>query len=443
MRKVKIKVNKNYKKILLIWMKVSRLVYNKTVEVIKEKLEKIKKENEKEKIKKEKVKRCNRKIRKLRIYGKTFKYRKFKKWKKTSFSDFTLRDIMKEEFEELINETYCPNTIVEYAVFQAYEAYKNALSNYKKNKTPFNISFRSCRAYQYSIKIDGRSYKNGYIYKNNTKNLLTKIYEPKLKLVKKQKDKQEIIKDEFNKMKIYETENIPKLDNITDIIYDRQEGEFYLCYQTTYKIKKYKKKDLVSLDPGEIAFLTYYDGLSWGKIGNKDFTRINRLLIHHDNLISKISKVKQFFKKSKMKKAAYRIRKRIKDSISDFHWKVANFLTKGYKHILLPKYETSNMIRHFSKFKLHKWSRSMQTWSHYKFKQKLIQKAKQNGSTIIHVNEAYTSKTCSNCGNIKKINGGIYKCKKCNLVINRDLNGAKNIMIRTLTSFLSSRQMNK
>ena len=50
----------------------------------------------------------------------------------------------------------------------------------------------------------------------------------------------------------------------------------------------------------------------------------------------------------------------------------------------------------------------------------------------VHVcTEEYTSKTCGLCGNINYRLGSneIYECKKCNLKIDRDVNGARNIYI--------------
>ncbi len=48
----------------------------------------------------------------------------------------------------------------------------------------------------------------------------------------------------------------------------------------------------------------------------------------------------------------------------------------------------------------------MLTWSHYKFSQHLIQAAKRQGVIVVRCNEAYTSKTCANCGHVhRKLSG--------------------------------------
>ena len=56
--------------------------------------------------------------------------------------------------------------------------------------------------------------------------------------------------------------------------------------------------------------------------------------------------------------------------------------------------------------------------------------AEEYGITVIYVDEAYTSSKCplhSECG--KRIERGLFKCKKLNKVFNADLVAACNILI--------------
>ena len=66
-------------------------------------------------------------------------------------------------------------------------------------------------------------------------------------------------------------------------------------------------------------------------------------------------------------------------------------------------------------------------------KEKLQFKCKEYGTNIVIVDESYTSKTCTKCGNLHKTLGSnkTYNCKKCNMVIDRDVNGARNILNKT------------
>ena len=78
--------------------------------------------------------------------------------------------------------------------------------------------------------------------------------------------------------------------------------------------------------------------------------------------------------------------------------------------------------------------------SHYTFQQKIQNKAETEGKRVILLNEAYTSKTCTNCGNLNKTLGSkkTFSCNNCKLVIDRDINGARNILIKYLQKCCSA-----
>lgn len=115
---------------------------------------------------------------------------------------------------------------------------------------------------------------------------------------------------------------------------------------------------------------------------------------------------------------------------------VSDCLNKGMKVLVAGDVTDIRKDKNFGKVgnqKLHSWSFS-------KFIQQLEYKCNRVGIRFVRVNEAYTSKTCSICGIIKKsnrIHRGMYKCKKCGNLMNADVNGAKNILKKYLRDFLS------
>lgn len=200
------------------------------------------------------------------------------------------------------------------------------------------------------------------------------------------------------------------------------------------EVKQRVLDKVIALDPGVRTFLTGYDGNSFQEFGKADIGRIQRLCSHLDKLMGRIASSKNRKQKRCMLLAANRLRIRIRNLVDECHKQIANYLTNNYKIILLPTFETSQMVVK-GKRKLHtKTARQMLTWGHYRFERHLKQVALKRGVVVINVNESYTSKTCTKCGQTHDKLGGskIFKCPNCGHEHDRDWGGARNIMIRAL-----------
>jgi hypothetical protein len=112
--------------------------------------------------------------------------------------------------------------------------------------------------------------------------------------------------------------------------------------------------------------------------------------------------------------------------------------------VLLPAFETSGMIRtgkrKIKSKTVSKTVRGMLTyaWSHGHIiasARGCYIKCTYQGRTRIVCDEAYTSKTRGQCGGIHQHPGvcKTFKCPSCKLVIERDVNRARNILLRYLT----------
>ena len=162
----------------------------------------------------------------------------------------------------------------------------------------------------------------------------------------------------------------------------------------------------------------------------------------YDKLQSIISKKKlNNRKKSKLRARMQRLAEKIRNKVNELHCKAAKWLCDNYDVILLPEYSSKNMVRkHEGKRKINSTTaRMMMTYSSYQFKQRLLQKVRtyKGKHVIICQEDYYTSQTCCRCGNRYKVSGSeTYKCRnnECNISIDRDINGAANIMIKYLTS---------
>lgn len=227
-------------------------------------------------------------------------------------------------------------------------------------------------------------------------------------------------------------------------------GEFYLCIPQPLVIRpdnqgseNNNQSRIISLDPGNRTFCTGYDPS--GKIiefGKNDKTRIGRLCYALDKLQSKWSqKDVRHNKRYKYQKAARRIRKKIRNLVDEFHKKFSRWLCENYDIILLPIFETQRMVQRRNRKISSKTARSLLTWSHFRFRTRLLHKTREfPNCKVILCNEAFTSKTCGECGHLHQKLGGSkdFVCPNCHQESDRDFNASRNILLRFLTSQTSN-----
>ena len=210
----------------------------------------------------------------------------------------------------------------------------------------------------------------------------------------------------------------------------RKAGRMFLCKPETKPVKtpENQRLSMVAVDPGVRTFATFWALPEAGKIGEADFGRIHRLCLHMDRLLGKAAKA-PCAPKRRMRRAAERMRWKIKDLVGELHHKTAVYLCRKTDCIAIPEFKTSQMVS-----KLHsKVARSMLTWAHYRFQQFLKAKAEEYSVSILQPCEAYTSKTCSYCGTVRNIgSASTWKCKCCGIQHDRDENGARGIYLRAL-----------
>jgi len=81
-----------------------------------------------------------------------------------------------------------------------------------------------------------------------------------------------------------------------------------------------------------------------------------------------------------------------------------------------------------------KLNRRLHSWSYRKIQLYIEYKANLEGIAVVYVNPKNSSKTCHRCGHLaRKVKGREFRCPKCGLIYNRDLNSAINLA-RRITS---------
>lgn len=345
----------------------------------------------------------------------------------------------------------CPYDILTDEVRCFCSNVKSAISN-KKNHT------------QTHFRMKTRQHKNGYCICIPKKSIREEGIFPRL-LGKIR---------EFDKMLLNSNITYQNINSDSKLIYDNVFNKFYLLATITYyfegnreHIKESKRDPVVAIDPGEKIPFAYYSINEYGKIGEgmrkkilfyeQKIRKLQRALSRRKNKKNKflknrktiINHIKKFYRK-------------IKNCVTELHNKTAIYLCRKFNTILLPEFKTQNMIKNNKKSRnkiikdnvkkimensdnpkqdIRNYSNHcrmngrvkfvLNMLSHYKFKQKLQNKVEEYGCRLITVTEEFTSQCCSKCGHLSsEYKDRLKHCPQCDYEINRDINGARNILIK-------------
>ncbi len=287
-----------------------------------------------------------------------------------------------------------------------------------------------------------------------------------------------------------------KFDNIVcdcKLMYHKIK-RIYTLYAPQYikgKVVNDRNK-IVSLDPGEKAFIAFYGLDHVGMIGEDIRIKISSIEKNIRQAQRKLSKIVTYFndlkkdkstndiKKEKIKyrqkirrikKAIRKYYHKINNVIKELHNKTALFLCKNYDIILIPEFKTSEMVgnkttliknkikednenikkeivnheelnKELKRYKKRSVLNSrvkfvLNMLSHYKFRQQLLAKSEEYGCLVEIVTEEYTSQCCGKCGKLSKhYTRRMKKCPHCKFEIDRDFNGSRNIMIMNINKIL-------
>ncbi|MBD2202250.1 transposase [Calothrix sp. FACHB-1219] len=323
-------------------------------------------------------------------------------------SAYDLRKIIMLKIPEWVNST--PFNLRGAAIIDAHAAFKKTK---KENKlTP---KFRSCRHPVLSFKLQSDNWKKGTTYPTHKTDEGIKIIDLKINASEIIPD---VIPSDFN------------------IVLDR--GRWFITYTIEDAKCSNANNQAIALDPGVRTFLTGFDGNKVFELGKGAISRIVNLCRRLDSLQSQIAQAKGKDNKRKrfnLRKVAQQTRIKIKNLVDECHKKVACFLTSNYSQIIIPHFESSDMVYKAQRKITNKTARNMLSWAHYRFKQRLKHQAAKRGSQVIEVSEEYTSKTCSKCGHVHKKLGGskIFNCPNCGHKVDRDVNGSINIFLKTIS----------
>jgi putative transposase len=237
--------------------------------------------------------------------------------------------------------------------------------------------------------------------------------------------------DKFLKMSKRSTKKLPKSNEAQSKIIMKN-GECYLILSV--KSEKVAIPDnrnfAISLDPGVRTFQSGYDlsGLVM-EFGREDIAKLKNLHIRIDKLSSIKTRILSK-SRSNIAKKIQKLHLKIKNTVHNMHLQIASFLSRNYQNVLLPRFNTSQMLS--SNTLPSSVKRMMGCLSFYKFSEALKYSCAKYKCNLFRVDEHYTSKLCGNCGVLNDPKTSkVYRCK-CGTVLDRDFNAARNILLQYL-----------
>lgn len=381
---------------------------NKNIDLLNDKFEKVQYNSIKVNIifNKEQKKIVNKWMESFRkMYNETLFYIKNNR-KKTGFSYnwIKIRNNIKNKKDIIASNCSIKVHELDFAIKLACSNYKTCLTNYKNNNIKhFRIRYWGYNKENRLIKLEKRSFNNGTI---------------RGKILGK-------IDAEYNSKK-YNLSNV-KADSFLQ--YNGREKRYYLYVPKKINLIKNneKRNEFISCDPGIRTFITGISENRAMKICNKN-KKIKDYLKRKD----KIQGNDKIPKKIKNKNER-QINKKLENYKNELHWKTINYMTKNYKFILIGNMSTKRIINKDNN--LDKMSkRIVTTYNLYEFRERLKYKCYVSSTKYKIVDERFTSKMCSNCGNVHKNLGGNkkYECVNCKIEIDRDINGARCILLKSM-----------
>ncbi len=299
-----------------------------------------------------------------------------------------------------------PKEVRAEAVKDVIKAYDSALANLKaKNIKHFKLGHRTKKERKNTIVIPSSAIKNknGIIKIYPTYFLKKTCFKMDKRTLKANKDL--VIKNDC-RLKLYRNEfylHVP-----VDISYADKTNSIYLIKSST-----------CGIDPGVRSFLTIYDehGVTESVTHKEKFKRLKKkidLMKHYRISKRQINKVKNKFS----------------NLVDDMHWKTATMITDSYENIFMGRLDSQKCL---IKSRNRTMNRDMNLLKPYEFRCKLRWLAIRKNRKMWIVPEHYTSKTCGNCGNLTDCGSSKeYNCSRCAYVADRDVNAARNILLKGL-----------
>lgn len=207
----------------------------------------------------------------------------------------------------------------------------------------------------------------------------------------------------------------------------RKNGKYYVCFCCEVELKPLPKTHkVVGIDMGISSFVATSDDVLIE--APRSYRKAEKKLKTQQREVSRRKKGSSRRKKSVQRLS--RTHEKITNQRKDIAHKVSRFLVNNYDLIAREDLKITNMVKN------HCLAKSISDSGWGMFFNILAYKAEEAGRKVVKVNPRYTSQICSGCGSIvkKSLAVRVHNCPDCGLVLNRDINAARNILAIALKS---------
>ena len=211
-------------------------------------------------------------------------------------------------------------------------------------------------------------------------------------------------------------------EKVTEFTISKENNKYYISFTFYTDIESKETSESVGIDLGIKDFVICSNGTVYPNM--RFLEKSLRKLKIQQRRLSKKKKGSKNREKQRIKVS--KVHKKVKNQRNDYQHKISRELANNFNTICLETLNVRNMMKN------RRLSRAISSVGWSSFIIKLEYKIAENQGKIVKIDRFYpSSKTCSNCGNVKKelkLSERTYHCSECGFTIDRDLNASINIL---------------
>jgi len=213
-----------------------------------------------------------------------------------------------------------------------------------------------------------------------------------------------------------------------NVVMSLRAGQWYISFKYEAPPPQVEKTgDVVGVDLGIHHLATCSDGMVFEN--PKPYRRAKRRLARLQRRVNRKQKGSANRKKAVAQLA--RAHKRVADIRQDSLHKLTSYLAKKYRVVVIEDLQVKNLLKN------HKLAGALSDCGVYEFRRQLEYKAQLYGCQLVVADRFYpSSQLCSRCGHRQKIplHQRVFRCERCGLELDRDLNATINLVKWYLTT---------